>query len=48
MVPASLDDVERGRDITVQGGTVIRRVKRQPEPEERFLAPTASLPIYHS
>ena len=46
--PASLEDVERRRDIVVQDGAAIRRLKRMPEPEERFLGPTAHLPIYHS
>ncbi|KAM0327195.1 hypothetical protein ACHAQA_006328 [Verticillium albo-atrum] len=37
----SLEDVERNRPMP------IRRKHRQPEPEERFLAPTAHLPVYH-
>ncbi|KXX77191.1 Phosphate-repressible phosphate permease pho-4 [Madurella mycetomatis] len=44
--PGSLGDVERG-EVVVQDGAVIRRLKRKPEPEERFLAPTAHLPIAH-
>jgi phosphate/sulfate permease len=28
-------------------GVVIKRLRRAPEPEERFLAPVAHLPIYH-
>ncbi|KAF9873679.1 phosphate transporter [Colletotrichum karsti] len=43
-VPLSLDDVERGKTAPVTEG-VVQRYKRKPEPEERFLAPTAHLPI---
>lgn len=46
LTPASLGDVERGV-IAVQDGTVVRRMKQKPEPEERFLAPNAHLPIAH-
>ncbi|KAK1998121.1 phosphate transporter [Colletotrichum falcatum] len=41
-VPLSLEDVERGKK-----GGVVQRYKRAPEPEQRFLAPTAHLPIQH-
>ncbi|CRK06971.1 hypothetical protein BN1708_009754 [Verticillium longisporum] len=37
----SLEDVER------HGTLPIRRKHLKPEPEERFLAPTAHLPVYH-
>ncbi|EFQ35674.1 phosphate transporter [Colletotrichum graminicola] len=42
--PLSLEDVERGKMAPVGGG-VVQRYQRKPEPEERFLAPTAHLPI---
>ncbi|KAK6227629.1 phosphate transporter [Colletotrichum tabaci] len=54
--PLSLEDVERGgkkaplaTDGTTgtTGGGVVQRYKRKPEPEERFLAPTAHLPIHN-
>ncbi|KAJ0162586.1 Phosphate-repressible phosphate permease pho-4 [Colletotrichum tanaceti] len=32
---------------TTTGGGVVQRYKRKPEPEERFLAPTAHLPIHN-
>ncbi|KAK1969640.1 phosphate transporter [Colletotrichum sublineola] len=44
--PLSLEDVERGKKAPSQGG-VVQRYQRKPEPEERFLAPTAHLPIQH-
>lgn len=46
LTPASVGDVEQG-GVVVQDGTVVRRMKRKPEPEERFLAPIADLPIFH-
>lgn len=46
LAPASLGDVERGGAVA-QNGTLVRRTKKKPEPEERFLAPVADLPIYH-
>jgi solute carrier family 20 (sodium-dependent phosphate transporter) len=45
--PALLEDVERGRGVVAQDGAVIKRITRQPEPEERFLRPTAHLRIFH-
>ncbi|TEA13270.1 Phosphate-repressible phosphate permease pho-4 [Colletotrichum sidae] len=44
--PLSLEDVERGKSATQSGG-LVGRYKKQPEPEERFLAPTAHLPIHN-
>ncbi|KAI3534675.1 phosphate transporter [Colletotrichum filicis] len=45
-VPMSLEDVERGKK-TQENPVVVQRYKRMPEPEERFLAPTAYLPIHN-
>ncbi|KAI3558000.1 phosphate transporter [Colletotrichum abscissum] len=45
-VPMSLEDVERGKK-TQENPAVVQRYKRMPEPEERFLAPTAHLPIHN-
>ncbi|KAL0935875.1 phosphate transporter [Colletotrichum truncatum] len=44
--PLSLEDIERGKKAP-EGGAVVGQYKRQPEPEERFLAPTAHLPIHN-
>ncbi|WYZ35266.1 hypothetical protein EsH8_I_001542 [Colletotrichum jinshuiense] len=44
--PLSLEDVERGKKVPQPGG-VVQRYQRKPEPEERFLAPTAHLPIHN-
>ncbi|KAL2752036.1 hypothetical protein ACRALDRAFT_2055516 [Sodiomyces alcalophilus JCM 7366] len=41
----TLEDVERGNVLTAD--MPVRRRRRKPEPEERFLAPTAHLPVYH-
>lgn len=46
LAPASLGDVERGGAVA-QNGTIVRSMKKKPEPEERFLAPVADLPIYN-
>ncbi|OLN88116.1 Phosphate-repressible phosphate permease pho-4-like protein 1 [Colletotrichum chlorophyti] len=43
--PLSLEDVERGKTQPSEGA--VQRYKRKPEPEERFLAPTAHLPIHN-
>ncbi|KAI8306361.1 Phosphate-repressible phosphate permease pho-4 [Colletotrichum sp. SAR11_240] len=42
--PLSLEDVERGKTAVPAG---VEQYKRKPEPEERFLAPTAHLPIHN-
>lgn len=46
LTPASQGDVERG-GVVIQDGAVVRRMNREPEPEERFLAPTADFPVLH-
>lgn len=42
--PASVGE---SSGVVVQEGAVVRRTKRKPEPEERFLAPVKDLPIAH-
>ena len=44
--PSSLADGER-EGVVVQDGVAVQRVKRKPEPEERWLTPNAHLSIFH-
>ncbi|KAF6814072.1 phosphate transporter [Colletotrichum sojae] len=43
--PLSLEDVERGK--AVPSAPTTKKLNSKPEPEERFLAPTAHLPIHN-